>query len=108
MSPEVTEIVSALAKISTPVWDAFVFQTRLWGIMKLIFGIAFLIAGFIMLTKFNSMVEVERNQDGDLTSRDGLAIGVVIFWLVGILLLFTGLFNLVNPTYYAVQTLIGR
>jgi hypothetical protein len=108
MSPEVTEIVSALAKISTPVWDAFVFQTRLWGIMKLIFGIAFLITGFMMLTKFNSMAEVKRNQDGDLTSRDGLAIGVVIFLLVGVLLLFTGLFNLVNPTYYAVQTLIGR
>ena len=110
MSPEVTEIVSALAKISTPVWDAFVFQTRIWGIAKLIFSIAFLIIGFAMLKKFNSLPETEKDKDpdGNLTKRDGLSIGVVIFLLLGVILLFSGIFNLVNPTYYTVQTLIGR
>jgi hypothetical protein len=108
MSPEVTEIVSALAKISTPVWDAFVFQTRLWGIMKLFLGIVLFVAGFKMLTKFNSMPVVEKDQDDDLTPRDGFAIGTIICLLMGVILFFIGIFNLINPTYYAVQTLIGR
>ena len=108
MSPEVTQIIEALAKISAPVWDAYVFQTRLIGGLKIIFGTVLLVIMVITAQKSVAMPREERNDDEDLTAKDGWMICAILSLLIGIGLISSGFINLINPVYYAVQTLIGR
>jgi Mn2+/Fe2+ NRAMP family transporter len=108
MDPETSKIVDALTKISIPVWDAYIFQMKVRGFLMIFFGLASMFIGVVCGDQFVKLPAKDPRDSEEFTSKDGYAISTIVFLLFGLILFFFGIFYLVNPTYYAVQTLIGR
>ncbi len=106
MSPEIVKLVDALAKISAPVWDAYIFQQRVFGFLIMLFGIILEVFFLICLSQHSKAPESERSDD--LSAKDGWLIGCIISFVVGLLCLGNGFIHVINPVYYAAQTLLGR
>ena len=110
MSSETIEIITALTKISTPAWEALVWQTRMYGILRIAFSILLL---FILTACFKraSMLpaKVKYDEDDDkFSEKEGLILVAIVSFFIMITLLFGGILRFVNPFYYAVQSLIGK
>jgi len=107
MSPEATEVIAALAKISTPAWEAFVWQTRMYGILAIVFsGLLFIISASCF--RHASTLPVKDSHDDEFSEREGFTIAAVVCFFLMVILFFSGIFRLINPVYYAVQSLVGR
>ena len=106
MSPEIIKLVDALAKISAPVWDAYIFQQRVFGFLIMLLGAVLVVFFLICLSQHSKAPESARSDD--LSAKEAWLIGCIISFIVALLCLGNGFIHIINPVYYAAQTLLGR
>ena len=107
MSSETIEIITALTKISTPAWEALVWQTRMYGILAIVFsGLLFIISASCF--RYASSLPANDKHDAEFSEKEGFTIAAVVCFFLMVILFFSGIFRLINPAYYAVQSLIGK
>ena len=135
MSPdEINQIIDMLQKklgpISQTVWEAYVRQQYVIGVQQILLGVAFLIATGIgayvihviwsVLKEYQDEFDAKKaanptgyngtRPDGDAEAAMTVLVGIVavVLFLIGAWLISDGIGHLVNPTYGAIQGLLGR
>ena len=92
MSPETTEVIAALAKISIPVWEAFVWQTRIYGILAIVFStILFIISASCF--RYASSLPANDKHDAEFSEKEGFTIAAVVCFFLMVILFFSGIFR---------------
>lgn len=100
-------IASKLGVASEHVYGLLVKQAIVSGVLDLIFGVALIIATYVLVRMSIWLATSEKAYDNDLEPYGVFTgIGALVALIFGIVCMYSGVGELINPEYYAIKEIM--